>query len=240
MTQFFRPFLDLLFPPSCLSCGLSLPSSRVPLFCQDCFSRLRFISSPLCPCCGRLFQNGAGGDHFCGPCLTQKRHFRAARALLLYEDPIKPLIQQLKYHKKTFCLPSLAALMASSPNAFANEDVELILPVPLHKKKLRQRGFNQAQLLAESFFPRDLRLKADILFRIKETTAQTGLSGDERRRNMGNAFAVPAPEAVRGKRILLIDDVFTTGTTVNECAKTLLKAGASDILVLTLARVTEG
>jgi ComF family protein len=114
---------------------------------------------------------------------------------------------------------------------------DLVLPVPLHIKRLRRRGFNQASLLAVSFFPEEKKkIKNTILFRKRETVPQTGLNGSLRRKNIKNAFFVEAPEQVKGKNIVLIDDVFTTGTTVNECAKVLVKAGAKQVDVLTLAR----
>ncbi|MGV1100569.1 double zinc ribbon domain-containing protein [Thiovibrio sp. JS02] len=239
MKTFLGSLLDLFFPPSCLSCEAPLSSSRNIQFCADCYSRLSFIHSPLCPRCGRLFSNAAGGDHLCSACLTKKIHFSAARALLLYEEPLKKIIHRLKYQGKTSCLRSISLLKDAHPLPARFAGVDLILPVPLHKKRLGERGFNQALLLAECFFPRDKRLKRDLLVRPRETAPQTGFSGRERRRNLRDAFAVPKPAAVAGKRILLIDDVFTTGTTVNECARTLKKAGAGEVLVLTLARVRE-
>ena len=240
MRRFCRSLMDLLFPPHCLACETALPSSQGILFCADCLPRLSFLSSPLCPCCGRHFPKAAGGDHFCGACLTQKYHFTAARALLLYDEPVKTLIHRLKYQGATACLPSLARLLASRPLPACFADADLILPVPLHEKRLAERGFNQAQLLAQAFFPRDPRLQRDLLRRERATAPQTGMGGRERRRNLRNAFAVADKTTVLGKSVLLVDDVFTTGSTVNECARTLKKAGASEVLALTLARVREG
>lgn len=120
------------------------------------------------------------------------------------------------------------------------ETPDHIVPVPLHPKKLRQRGFNQALLLARSFFPGERKkIRSDILVKIRETESQTGLSGTERRKNLRNAFQVKNSGAVSGKKLLLVDDVYTTGTTVRECARMLMKAGAVNVDVLTLARVKE-
>ena len=240
MKNLFRSLLDLLLPPACLCCGRPLATSDATLFCPACLAQLHLITTPLCPCCGRAYLKAAGGDHFCATCLTKKWYFGAARAVLLYEDPAKSLIHLFKYQGKTACLKSLCRLMASLPHlADYTKDADLILPVPLHNSRLRTRGFNQAQLLAQAFFPKDRRLKVDIIRRIRPTPPQTGFNGTARRLNVKNAFAVAEPEQVRGKKILLVDDVFTTGTTVNECAKTLKKAGAGEVRVLTLARVKE-
>lgn len=115
----------------------------------------------------------------------------------------------------------------------------MIVPVPLHPSRLQERGFNQALLLAWAFFPKDQRVISNLLIRSRSTAPQTGFSGAARRTNLKNAFTVVKPYRLTGKKVLLVDDVFTTGTTVNECARVLKKAGAAEVMVLTLARVTE-
>jgi len=240
MKNFFFSLLDLLLPPVCLCCGRPLAVSTDILFCSECLGQLRLIATPLCPRCGRAYLKAAGGDHPCATCLTKKWHFSAARAVLLYEEPAKTIIHRFKYQGKTACLQSLSRLMAHLPHiAGFVGDVDSILPVPLHGSRLRERGFNQAQLLARAFFPKDRRLRADILRRVRATQPQTGFNGVARRRNLKNAFAVTQPEQIHGKKILLVDDVFTTGTTADECAKILKKSGAAEVRVLTLARVNE-
>lgn len=240
MKHLLRSLLDLLLPPACLCCDKPLTISIGLLFCPDCLAQLHLITTPLCPGCGRAYLKAAGGDHHCGTCLTKGWYFNAARAVLLYEDPAKALIHRFKYQGKTACLKSLSLLMTRLPHLtdFVKE-AHWIVPVPLHSGRLRQRGFNQALLLARAFFPKDHRLQVDFLRRIRPTPPQTGFNGAERRRNLKNAFAVTEPGRIRGKKILLVDDVFTTGTTADECARTLKKAGAAEVLVLTLARVKE-
>ncbi len=237
--RFFKALLDLLLPPFCLACEKPLGPAPELLFCPDCLERLHYIKSPLCPCCGRVYLVAPGGDHHCGACLTTPYHFSRARALFLYEEPLKKVIHRFKYQGKTACLPSLARLARHLPNIPEEERPDWIVPVPLHPTRLRERGFNQALLLARAFFPKDRRITANLLIRSRSTEPQTNFNGSARRTNLKNAFAVVNPQLFAGKKILLIDDVFTTGTTVNECARVLKKAGASEVMVLTLARVKE-
>lgn len=239
MQPFVKSILDLLLPSFCLACEKPLGPTPDLLFCPDCLERLRFIQSPICPCCGRVYLVAAGGDHHCGACLTTPRHFTRARAVFLYEEPLKKVVHRFKYQGKTACLPSFARLARNLPYLVEMEEADLIVPVPLHPTRLKERGFNQALLLARAFFPKDRRITTDLLIRARPTAPQTGFSGAARRTNLKNAFAVVKPDRLSGKKILLVDDVFTTGTTVNECARVLKKAGAAEVMVLTLARVTE-
>ncbi|MCX5876318.1 MAG: ComF family protein [Deltaproteobacteria bacterium] len=239
MKRFFNALLDLLLPSFCLACEKPLGSAPDLLFCPDCQEKLHYIKSPLCPCCGRAYLVAPGGDHHCGTCLAKPRHFSQARALFLYEEPLKKVIHRFKYQGKTACLPSFARLAINLPLLAEMRGVDWIVPVPLHPSRLRERGFNQALLLARAFFPKDRRVTVGLLVRLRPTEPQTSFNGAARRTNLKNAFAVIKPHRLAGKKILLIDDVFTTGTTANECARVLKKAGADEVLVLTLARVKE-
>jgi ComF family protein len=146
------------------------------------------------------------------------------------------IIQSFKYDDNRVVLPAFAALKESLPHLRGMQEPDLILPVPLHRERLRQRGFNQALILARTFFPHlQARIETTALVRTRRTVAQTGLSGAARRKNIKGAFKAVEAKVV-GRKILLIDDVFTTGTTVNECARILCKAGAREVQVLTLAR----
>lgn len=234
-----QALVELLFPSTCLACRQPLAPATLPMFCPACLAEVELLRGPLCPGCGRPFPKAAGGEHFCGLCLTGHYHFARARAVALYTAPLAQVIHRFKYQGQTHALASFHALLALLPEAVA-QPPELILPVPLHDRKLRQRGFNQAALLARAFFPREKkRVRTDLLRRERDTEPQTSLSGKARRQNLKNAFALREPGEVRGKRVLLVDDVFTTGTTVNECARVLKKAGAARVEVLTLARVRE-
>ncbi|MFA6500055.1 MAG: ComF family protein [Desulfurivibrionaceae bacterium] len=237
--RFFTALLDLLLPSFCLACERPLGPTPKLLFCPNCLEGLHRVQSPLCPCCGRAYLVAPGGDHHCGACLATQRHFSRARALFLYEEPLKKVLHRFKYQGKTACLPSFARLADTLPHLAEMGGVDWIVPVPLHPTRLRERGFNQALLLARAFFPKDRRVMPSLLIRLRPTEPQASFNGAARRTNLKNAFGVVKPHRLVGKKILLIDDVFTTGTTVNECARVLKKAGADEVLVLTLARVKE-
>ena len=241
ITAWGRAFLDLCFPPTCLVCDARLPDSGGPLFCTSCLADIELVQEPLCPACGRGFVKAAGTNHFCSHCLKTPFHFSAARAVFYYDDTIAGVVQGFKYHGKTVGLASFRLLKNSVAHLNCYwADIDLILPVPLHVKRLRQRGFNQALDLARALFgEHEARIDPFILERCQWTESQTGLSGKERRKNLKNAFLVKQPERVKGKRVLLVDDIFTTGTTVNECARVLRGAGADEVRVFTLARVRE-
>jgi ComF family protein len=237
--SFFRAAQDLILPALCLACGERLASSRPPLFCPACREDLRPAASPLCSCCGRPFPHAAGTDHLCATCLKSSWHFTRARALFLYTPPVARAIHRLKYDRSTAGLATFRLFFEARRAELAPAAFDRIVPVPLHPGRLRQRGFNQALLLARSFFPGDRAVRADLLERSRATPPQTGLSGEVRRRNLKGAFRAAAPQEVDGRTVLLVDDVFTTGATADECARTLRRAGAAEVQVLTLARVED-
>ena len=159
---------------------------------------------------------------------------------MLYDPPIANAIQNCKYHGELAGLASFAALARNSSAIAELTECDYILPVPLHLKRLRQRGFNQALLLARALLPRQQQqINHDLLLRQRWTRPQAGMGGGERRVNLRGAFALARPELIKNRRILLVDDVLTTGSTVNECARVLERAGAAVIEVLTLARVRQ-
>jgi len=235
MTAVFEALQDLLFPPHCLGCGQRLDHSRPPLLCADCDAALALIRSPLCACCGIPFVSGA--DHLCGDCLAGRHAFDLARSLLAYRTPAADLILSLKFSGNLTAIATFKALLARTRLLDTLVEPELILPVPLHADRLRERGFNQALVIAKGCLPKwQKKIVPDLLRRCRPTTAQSLLSGQERRRNLHNVFSLPEPSRVAGAKVLLVDDVYTTGTTVNECSKVLRRAGAERIEVLTLAR----
>ncbi|MFH1215196.1 MAG: ComF family protein [Pseudomonadota bacterium] len=233
---FFREALfDLCFPPFCLSCNESLEDSRV-LFCEDCFGKIKFINEPYCICCGRIYSSGE--NHFCSHCLKKGWHFQRARAVVIYTETVSGAIHAFKFRGRKVALHTFQKMKEQSLCCRDLVEPDIIIPVPLHSRRLRKRGFNQALLLARLFFPAEKgKIKKNLLQRQRDTISQTGLDGMARRKNMRDAFVVCLPDQVRGKNIILVDDVFTTGTTVNECARVLMSAGAKQVDVLTLARV---
>ena len=233
---------DLLYPPACQLCQAPLPGERQLLLCPACHPRLSLLQSPLCTRCGKPFFKAAGSDHLCGACLTSPPAYHRARAILLYAEPAASLIHRLKYRRDTTALATFHSLGHESGVLAQLAEPDLILPVPLHPHRLRQRGFNQALLLARHLLPHWRRcIVADLLERRLDTPAQTSLSGTARRRNLRNAFVLKkgGGERIKQRRILLVDDVFTTGTTINECARILRAAGAERVEALTLARVAD-
>jgi ComF family protein len=238
MTPFWHALIDFFFPPKCLFCGNSLGELHDDHPCPLCTERIKFFSHPRCPCCGLGFGDIPGEDHLCSQCLTEERHFTKARAIGPYEGLMAEAIHRFKYQGASRLAKPLGTFLAEYRDPeFPFSDFELILSVPLHPRRLRQRGFNQSLLLARGVSrTHSIPLDFTALQRTRYTEPQTQLSGSERQKNIRGAFEVRGPEAIAEKHILLIDDVFTTGSTVRECAKVLLKAEAKQVDVLTLAR----
>jgi ComF family protein len=235
--------VDWLYPPSCRACGGRIAGRDSEYFCNACWSDLTLVSHPLCTICGRPFLDASGNDHRCGGCLTRAPRFSSARAWACYpreditEDPLRQVVQKFKYGRKVSLGKPLGRLMARGCQEYLNQrQVDLIIPVPLHPKRLRWRGFNQSVLLARQV-SREYGLPMDpfIVVRHKETSPQTQLSEEERRKNVRGAFSLRSA-GLQGKRVLLVDDVYTSGATVNECSRVLKQGGAKEIHVLTLAR----
>jgi ComF family protein len=231
-------FFDLIFSPHCMICGKRIEDTRENWICPACLSQVAYISSPFCPRCGLPFVPETGSNHFCQVCLTSSPFFGTARALGKYEEGLKEAITKFKYQEKIILGENLGRLMAEIlyPDLIPGT-YDLFVPVPLHPKRLRERGFNQAAVLA-SQLSRWYQVPLDPLNlrRNRPTESQIHLDFKERRKNVKGAFSVKHEAKVNGKSILLIDDVYTSGATVNECAKVLRKAGAERVDVLTLAR----
>ncbi len=227
--------VDLLFPPACAACGKSTDGHF--RLCSSCMDNVRFLCSPLCVRCGTIFGSAGGNDHLCGECMNNPPPYTAARSICLYAPPVSRLLQNLKYGADRTAVAALASLTARFNLPFLAE-VDLVIPVPLFPRRLRKRGMNQSLLLARLFFPNDRKaICPDNLMRSRDTVPQTGLDGKQRRKNLRGAFSVKRKDEIQEKRICLVDDVFTTGTTVKECAQTLMRAGAAEVFVLTMARV---
>ena len=233
-----KALLDILFPPLCHCCRAFIPGrAEIPL-CPACMGTIRVIDSPLCPVCGVPHARKGGIDHLCGTCLTATRPFDRARSALGFDGPVQDLIHRFKYGKKAHLSRPLGLLASRFLEGLRTDAAaDLIVPVPLHDRRLRARGFNQAQLIGAVVAKRwGIPLSADNLRRIRWTEPQTGLAAADRERNVRGAFEVVRPERFEGRRLLLVDDVFTTGSTVTECARALKTAGAREVSVLTVAR----
>lgn len=231
-----RLLLDLLYPPRCPACQADVAAEGY--FCADCFAKLRMITDPMCACCGIPFAVTIEQGASCPDCLATPPNFTKARAVMVYDQISAPLISNLKFRDQWSGLPRHSSMMAASGrDLLAGADA--ILPVPLHWRRLVRRAFNQSALLAYSISAQT-RIPCDttILYRARYTRPQMRLTRKLRARNVRRAFAVRPNRhaAIAGKTFLLIDDVITTGATVNACARALLTAGAKEVRVLALAR----
>ena len=238
--EFLQAVRETIFPLSCLACSRGLQGRPQVAYCAICRQDVRLLQEPFCTTCCKPFGQAAGKSHLCSYCLKYGWHFKQARAVVQYQPPVSEAVKMFKYKGKMHGLATFAALSQQYLQKQPLAQPDLLVPVPLHTKRLRQRGFNQALMLCRKIFPawRD-KIDPLVLERHSWTQPQTGLSGKERRRNVRNAFMVLKPEKIKNKKILLVDDVFTTGATVNECARILVKNKASRVDVFTFARAID-
>lgn len=217
--------LDLLFPPECGGCGRI--GSR---WCLECQQKVKTLNGILCDVCG-LPQEKAG---ICANCRADKPHFRSLRAWAEFEEPLRSALHKLKYRRDLSMGDAIAAHMLDFVRGL-KWNAELIIPIPLGRQRLRERGYNQVAMIAK---PLSMGLgvdySQDALVRRKETRSQVGLSREERRKNVSGAFH--ADSGVKGKIVLVIDDVSTTGSTLSSSAEALYASGARDVFALTIAR----
>ncbi len=231
-----RLLLDAVLPPRCLSCREGV--DRQGGLCPACWRRLTFIGPPVCDCCGLPFEVAALTGTLCGDCLGRPPPFCRARAVLVYDEASRRLVLGLKYGDQTYAARAYGAWLARS-GAELLTGADLLVPVPLHPWRLFWRRYNQAALLAQAAHRlTGVPYLPDLLARRRATPVQGGLGRAGRRRNVVGAFQVRRRLAgrVRGARIVLVDDVLTTGATAAECARVLMRAGATSVDVLTLAR----
>ena len=228
--------LDLLLPPLCLMCDQDVGGAAT--LCPDCWKQIHFIAPPLCGCCGASFDIPASEGMLCGSCLTDPPSYKSARAAMLYDDASRKLVLGFKHGDRTYAARALAAWMHRAGDFLA--DADALIPVPLHRWRLFRRRYNQSAILARQVGAMAAKpVWMDGLHRIRATPSQGHRKRKERQENVRGAFTVPAArrEAVQGKTLVLVDDVLTTGATVEECTRVLLAAGAKQIHVLTLSRV---
>ncbi|MBF0167012.1 MAG: ComF family protein [Alphaproteobacteria bacterium] len=237
--RILSPLIDLLLPPQCPSCRALVGENGT--LCPDCWKSMTFLAPPFCQRCGQPFAFEAEGDGAgleCAPCLDSPPPWRQARAVLRYDEASKGLVLGLKHADRTDLAPALARWMKRAGDDLLSE-CDLIAPVPLHWMRLFTRRFNQSALLALALGDLSgLPVRGDLMVRTRRTQSQGHLHRSERFGNVKGAFAVRPRHApkLKGKSVLLIDDVLTSGATAAECARTLLKAGAAQVDVLCVAR----
>ena len=218
--------VDWIYPPTCIGCG------RInQRFCEECQSQIEYIQGQLCPKCGEPSKH----KDLCNSCKADPPCFESLRGIAHYAGPIRQCVIKLKYDSDYALAEFLAEMMIHEIHKLG-WDLELVTSVPLSKLKHQERGYNQANLLARPIaYALRVPFKPDAITRSKDTRSQVGLSAFERAENLKNAFSADS-QIVRKKRILIIDDVTTTGTTINECSRALLSSGANCVFGMTLAR----
>ncbi|MDR3437969.1 MAG: ComF family protein [Telmatospirillum sp.] len=226
---------DLLIPPRCFSCGTPVPATGG--LCPSCWEKMSFIGPPFCLRCGLPFELDAGTAALCAACLVDPPRFHHARSVFRYDSASKDLILGFKHADRTNRAPFFARWMARA-GAELLEVADVIVPVPLHPVRLFRRRYNQAALLGNAL----ARLSGvpccpDALQRVRHTPMQGTFGRERRRANLHGVIRTARPNVVAARHVLLIDDVLTSGATVEECARSLLDSGAAAVDVLTLARV---
>lgn len=239
LLRHINTFLDILFPKKCLACNARIDESAIDnLICTECWGKIKRNLPPFCYSCGRRLEKPNFAKNLCLRCLRQRLHFDRAFSPCVYEGVIKELIHEFKYAGKEHLGPPLSRLMIEFIKEYAlpMDCIDLIIPVPLHKTRLREREFNQAEILSRHIADEfNKNVSGDSLVRSRYTKTQTELETDKRLLNVKDSFLVAKERDVRGKNILLVDDVLTTAATSSEAACALKKSGAGIVFVLTLA-----
>lgn len=233
-----RMVLDALLPPRCLACGGGVETQGS--LCADCWQGISFLGAPHCARCGLPFPYDAGAGVECANCVAHPPPFDRARAVFAYDDHSRRLILAFKHADQLHGFPSFGQWLARS-GAELLAEADLIAPVPLHWTRLFRRRFNQSALLAQAAVaawarPTGPAFAPQLLVRRRRTRSQGHLSRLQRAENVRGAFALGPGTDVAGKRVILVDDVLTTGATIEACARVLKRAGATHVDVLTLAR----
>jgi competence protein ComFC len=229
-------FISLLYPPVCSICSVSISADEY--LCDECHAKVPRIIPPFCAKCSEPFSGSITGPFTCANCAHQRLYFDAAVAVYRSRGIVRRLVHDFKYGRQIHLRHLIARWLcaAMDDSRVQGRSFDIILPVPLHPARARQRGFNQAALLAELLAARISMKVKPVLERIRYTTTQTAFDRAERMENLHNAFRLRKNADVRGLRVLLIDDVLTTGSTLSECARILKRAGAVSVHAVTAAR----
>ncbi|MFZ1072174.1 MAG: ComF family protein [Verrucomicrobiia bacterium] len=230
--------LGFLYPEICQLCGEQRATADEGYVCRRCWSHVRFIKPPFCQRCGLPFEGDLTTPFECANCREMELHFSAARSAVVARGAALEVIHRYKYQRALWFEPFLAGLLLrEAMPALRGQSWDLIVPVPLHSLKQREREFNQAERLAIQLgAAANIRVNSKLLRRVMFTSTQTRLTRPQRAANMRGAFATRNGAMLDGERVILVDDVFTTGATTSACAQALLATGAADVCVWTVAR----
>lgn len=240
MDGYIESFLELLYPEknTCFICGLYDETINGDCICHDCRKKLKVIDPPVCIKCSRPI-NYESSNSLCPDCNLYDRNFETAKAPYSYEALVKDSIYNFKYHNKAYFYKLFGKCLLNYMTDIDYIYFDYLTSVPLHRSKLRTRGYNQSELIAK-YLSHHLSIPyADLLKRRKKTTKQSQQGKLERRKNLKGAFAIKSPhkyEHIKNSRVLLVDDVYTTGSTADECSKTLIDFGISKVYLITVAR----
>lgn len=230
-------WLNLILPPRCFVCGEEVAAQGMQ--CAACWSGLSFIRGAMCAGCGAPFDYDMGADAVCADCAGNRFLFDRGRSVFRYDDASRNMVLAFKHGDRHEGVAAFGQWMAQVVEPWLDE-VEVIVPVPLHWSRLFKRRFNQSAMLAQALSRQTgLPILPDVLRRHKRTSSQAGLGATGRRRNVATAFSIKPQDKpkIKDLRVLLVDDVFTTGATLNACTRVLKRYGAIDVSIVTLARV---
>ena len=231
-----KELTDIVFPPACPVCGgvLGFEKGRRRQICPDCDNRLEYIGEPRCMKCGKPLKK-TDTQQFCYDCTVKRHFYERGVAVFAYTDGIKQSIYQFKYHDKREYAAFYGRQAAQQCGALIGKwDIDLVLPVPMYAAKQRKRGYNQAELIARELSKNlNLICASEILVRTRKTTPMKELNDEERRKNVERAFLVKE-NVVKYKKILLVDDIYTSGATMEACTRILLEAGISEVYILSI------
>lgn len=243
MNGWIESLITFLFPARCRCCGAELGVWRIRYICPDCWAKIQPLSDPVCHICGYPLSldpvlRSTPLEPLCRDCIRLRPPFAKARSAVLYQDAVETAIHLLKFEGKRVMARPLAQLLIEHAPLDEFDDARMVIPMPLSKKRMAERGFNQVEPLARAVAERmGIEYRDDILLKSRHTPPQSRFQERERRReNVRGAFKVENRSSISGLNLLLVDDVLTTGATASEAARTLLEAGAASVYVLTLAR----
>ena len=236
--NWFNATLAFVYPEICDLCKTERATAKDGFVCSHCRSRVRFIKPPFCERCGLPYPGDFTAPFECTNCRDMELHFNSARSAVVARGAVREVVHRYKYQRALWFEPFLADLLIHEAKpALVGQKWDFIVPVPLHSIKQREREFNQAERLAAHLSAAtQIPLNGNLLRRIRPTDTQTLLTRRQRTANMRGAFAICSGARLKGERVILVDDVFTTGATTSACARTLRAAGAGAVCVWTVTR----